>query len=130
MNSIFHKESDEFVVVYIDNILVFSKRKVHHKKHLWIVLSKLQENQLYINKEKNIFDLEELEFFRHIINNKRIKWDSKKIQVIKTWEIFKTQKGIRSFLGLTNYYQKFIKNFSKIVGPLMSLLKKDNKSIK
>lgn len=130
MNSIFHKESDEFVVVYIDNILVFSKRKVHHKKHLWIVLSKLQENQLYINKEKSIFDLEELEFFRHIINNKRIKWDSKKIQVIKTWEISKTQKGIRSFLGLTNYYQKFIKNFSKIIGPLMSLLKKDNKSIK
>lgn len=72
MNSIFYKESDEFVVIYISDILVFSKSEVDYERHLQIVLTKLQENQLYAKKKKSIFYLEELEFFGHIINSKGI----------------------------------------------------------
>lgn len=63
MNSIFYKKSDEFVVIYISDILVFSKSEVDYERHLRIVLTKLQENQLYAKKKKSIFYLEELEFF-------------------------------------------------------------------
>lgn len=78
MNSIFYKESDEFVVVYIDDILVFSKSEQEHQRHLWTLLTKLSKNQLYVNQEKSVFYLEELEFFRYIISKEGIKSDLRK----------------------------------------------------
>jgi hypothetical protein len=127
MNSMFHHESDNFVVVYIDDILVFSRSKEEHAKHLEIVLKKLRDNKLYANLEKNEFELVEIEFLGHVLNGEGIQPDSKKIKAIKEWEVPKTQKGVRSFLGLANYYRKFIKNFSKIAAPLSNLLTKENK---
>jgi hypothetical protein len=127
MNSMFHHESDNFVVVYIDDILVFSRSKEEHAKHLEVVLKKLRDNKLYANLEKNEFELVEIEFLGHVLNGEGIQPDSKKIKAIKEWEVPKTQKGVRSFLGLANYYRKFIKNFSKIAAPLSDLLTKENK---
>jgi hypothetical protein len=83
MNSMFHHESDDFVVVYIDDILVFSKCKEEHTKHLEVVLKKLRNNKLYANLEKSEFELVEMEFLGHVLNGKGIKPDSKKIKAIK-----------------------------------------------
>lgn len=112
MNSMFHHKSDDFVVVYIDDfvvvyiddILVFSKFKEEHAKHLEVVLKKLRDNKLYANLEKSEFELVEIEFLGHVLNEEGIKLNSKKIKAIKEWEVPKTQKGVRSFLGLANYY--------------------------
>jgi hypothetical protein len=129
MNSMFHHKSDDFVVVYIDDILIFSKSKEEHAKHLKIVLKKLRDNKLYANLEKSEFELVEIEFLGHVLNGQGIQSDSKKIKAIKEWEVPKTQKGVRSFLGLANYYGKFIKNSSKIAAPLSDLLTKENKAL-
>jgi type IV secretory pathway VirB4 component len=123
----FHHKSDDFVVVYIDDILIFSKSKEEHAKHLEIVLRKLRDNKLYANLEKSEFELVEIEFLGHVLSAQGIQPDSRKIKAIKEWEVPKTQKGVRSFLGLANYYRKFIRNFSKIAAPLSDLLTKENK---
>lgn len=118
MNAAFHDEMDECVVVYIDDILVFSKMKEQHALDVAKVLTKLREHSLFANAKKSEFFLKELEFLGHVLNEKGIKPDPKKIKAIVEWEVLQTQKGVRSLLGLANYYRKFIKNFSKIAGPL------------
>jgi hypothetical protein len=87
MNSMFHHESDDFMVVYIDDILVFSKSKEEHAKHLEVVLKKLRDNKLYANLEKSEFELVEIEFLGHVLNGEGIKPDPKKIKAIKEWEV-------------------------------------------
>ena len=83
MNSIFHHESEDFVVVYIDNILIFSKLRRKHAKHLEAVLKKLKENKLYVTLKKSEFELQEIKFLKHILNQEGIMPDSRKIKVIK-----------------------------------------------
>jgi hypothetical protein len=90
MNSMFHHESDDFVVVYIDDILIFSRSKEEHAKHLEIVLKKLRDNKLYANLEKSEFELMEIEFLGHVLNGQGIQPDSKKIKAIREWEVPKT----------------------------------------
>ena len=130
MNLVFHKEMDECVVVYIDDILVFSKTEEDHARDLEKVLSKLRQYQLFANVQKSEFFLEELEFLGHVLNWEGIRPDSKKIQAIKEWVISLIQKGVWLFLGLANYYRKFIKNFSKIAGPLLDLFTKERTILK
>lgn len=83
MNLIFHKKINKFIVLYINNILVFFKSKKDHKVHLEIDLKKLCENQLYTIREKSVFNLEELKFLVHVIKGKGLKIDPKKIQATK-----------------------------------------------
>jgi hypothetical protein len=90
MNSKFHHESDDFMVVYIDDILIFSRSKEEHAKILEIVLKKLRDNKLYANLEKSEFELVEIEFFEHVLNGQGIQPDLKKIKAIKEWEVPKT----------------------------------------
>jgi hypothetical protein len=90
MNSMFHHESDDFVVVYIDDILIFSRSKEEHARHLEIVLKKLRDNKLYANLEKSEFELMEIEFLGHVLNGQGIQPDSKKIKAIREWEVPKT----------------------------------------
>ena len=127
INSIFHNETHDFVIIYIDDILVFSKTLEDHAKHLEKVLGKLREHKLYANAEKSEFALQEIEFLGQICNREGIRAIAKKLKAIKEWKVPLTQKGVRSFLGLANYYRKFIKDFSMITGPLSDLLTKDNK---
>jgi len=122
---IFHEELDEFVIVYIDDILVYSKMVEEHARHLEVVLQKLRDNKLYANGEKNEFGLMEMEFFGHIMTGSRIKPDNKKVEAIQKWKRPTTQKGVPSFLGLANYYRQFIRDFSKIAKPMSNLLKKN-----
>jgi hypothetical protein len=117
MNKVFMEYLDKFVVVFIDDILIYSKTEEEHEEHLRLVLQKLREHQLYAEFTKCEFWLKEVSFFGHIIidgGNDVLKWEPPR-----------TVKEIRDFLGLAGYYQQFIKGFSKIVKPLTTLLEKD-----
>ncbi len=125
MNFIFHEKLDEFVIIYIDDILVYSKIVEEHMKHLEYLLNKLLKNQLFANKAKNEFAQKEMGFLGHILSGEGVRPNLKKLEAIKDWKRLITIKGIRSFLGLVNFYRKFIKGFSQLVKPLLDLLKKE-----
>jgi len=124
MNRIFHPFLDQFVVVFIDDILIYSKTLEEHKEHLWIVLQILKEKRLSAKLSKCEFWLEEVKFLGHVISNKRVLVDPTKVEAVLQWEPPKTVTEIRSFLSLARYYSRFIEGFSKIVMPLTQLTKK------
>jgi len=124
MNRIFHPFLDQFVVVFIDNILIYSKTLEEHEEHLRIVLQILREKELYAKLSKCEFWLEKVKFLGHVISNKGVLVDPTKVEVILQWEPPKTMTEIRSFLGLAGYYRRFIEGFSKIATPLTQLTKK------
>jgi hypothetical protein len=127
MNSVFMLELDKFVVVFIDDILIYSKDEEEHAKHLWIVLTRLREHQLYAKFSKCAFWLEEIQFLGHVLSAKGIAVDPSKVKDILEWKPPTTVHQVRSFLGLAGYYRRFIPDFSKIVKPITSLLKNDTK---
>jgi hypothetical protein len=124
MNKVFMEYLDQFVVVFIDDILVYSQNEETHEDHLRLVLQKLHCNQLYTKFSKCDFWLKEVTFLGHIITDEGIKVDPSKISEILNWKQPTDVSKIRSFLGLAGYYRRFIKGFSKIVKPLTSLLEK------
>jgi hypothetical protein len=124
MNKVFMEYLDQFVVVFIDDILIYSPNEETHEDHLRLVLQKLRDNQLYAKFSKCDFWLKEVAFLGHIITDGGIKVDLGKISEILNWKQPKDASKIRSFLGLAGYYRRFIKGFSKLVKPLTSLLEK------
>ena len=116
-------------MVFIDDILVYSKNKEEHKEHLRLVLEKLREHQLYAKFSKCEFWLKEVGFLGHVISGEGIAVDPTKVDTVTNWEAPTTVGEIRSFLGLAGYYRRFIENFSKIAKPVTELLKKDTKFI-
>jgi ribonuclease HI len=116
---------DKFVVVFIDDILIYSKNEEEHEEHLRLVLQKLREHQLYAKFSKCDFWLKEVSFLGHIITDGGISVDPTKVSDVFKWEPIRTVKEIRSFLGRVGYYRRFIEGFSKIARPLTSLLEKD-----
>jgi hypothetical protein len=119
MNKVFMEYLDKFIVVFIDDILIYSKTE-EHEEHLRLVLQKLREHQLYAD-----FWLKELSFLGHIITDEGISVDPAKVDDVLKWEPPRTVKEISSFLGLAGYYRRFIEGFSKIEKPLTTLLEKD-----
>jgi len=128
MNKVFMEYLDKFVVVFIDDILVFSQSEEDHEEHLRLVLQKLRENQLYAKLSKCDFWLKEVSFLGHIITDGGITVDPSKVQDVLNWNPLENVSEIRSFLGLAGYYRRFIEGFSKIVKPLTSLLEKGKNS--
>ncbi|WVZ79890.1 hypothetical protein U9M48_027415 [Paspalum notatum var. saurae] len=124
MNKVFMEYLDKFVVVFIDDILVFSINEEEHEKHLRMVLQKLRQNQLYAKLSKCEFWLFEVSFLGHIISKGGISVDPSKIKAVQDWVAPQNVSEIRSFLGLAGYYRRFVKNFSKIAQPLSKLLSK------
>ena len=118
---------DKFVVVFIDDIMVYSKNEEEHKEHLRLVLEKLREHQLYAKFSKCEFWLKEVSFLGHVLSGEGIAVDPSKIQAVTEWLAPTSVREIRSFLGLAGYYRRFIENFSKIAKPMTELLKKDTK---
>ncbi|KAI3808107.1 hypothetical protein L1987_24050 [Smallanthus sonchifolius] len=116
---------DKFMIVFIDDILIYSKTKADHEEHLRLVLDLLKKEQLYAKFTKCEFWLNEVQFLGHIVNDKGIHVDPAKIETIKNWNAPKTPTEVHSFLGLAGYYRCFISNFSKIVVPLTALTHKD-----
>jgi hypothetical protein len=127
MNSVFMPELDKFVVVFIDDILIYSKNEEEHAQHLRIVLTRLREHQLYAKFSKCTFWLEEIQFLGHKLSAKGIAVDPSKVKDILEWKPPTTVHQVRSFLGLAGYYRRFIPDFSKLVKPITSLLKNDTK---
>jgi hypothetical protein len=114
MNKIFMEYLDKFVVVFIDDILIFSKTEEEHEKHLRMVLEKLRSNQLYGKFNKCEFWLMEVTFLGHVISAGGITVDPSKVKDVLNWMPPMNASEIRSFLGLAGYYRRFIKDFSKI----------------
>ncbi|XP_043805273.1 uncharacterized protein LOC122721498 [Manihot esculenta] len=125
--SIFHPFLDQFVVVFIDDILVYSKTKEEHDRHLRIVLQMLREKQLYAKFSKCEFGLNEISFLGRVVSAEGIRVDPKKIETILAWKPPKNITEVRSFLGLAGYYRTFVKGFSQIAAPLTRLLQKNVK---
>jgi hypothetical protein len=114
------------VLVFFDDILIYRKSWEDHIKHVDKVLQILENNQLYVKRSKCSFGKQEVEYLGHIVSREGVKVDPQKIQAITKWPIPKNIKSLRGFLGLTRYYQKFVKNYACIAGPLTSLLKKNS----
>jgi hypothetical protein len=121
---VFMPELDKFVVVFIDDILIYSKNEEDHAQHLRIVLTRLREHQLYAKFSKCAFWLEEIQFLGHVLSANGIAIDPSKVKDILEWKPPTTVHQVRSFLGLAGYYHRFIPDFSKLVKPITSLLKK------
>jgi hypothetical protein len=126
MNKVFMDELDKFVVVFIDDILVYSSTAEEHEQHLRVVLEKLSQNQLYAKFSKCEFWLEEVAFLGHVLTTEGVAIDPAKIEAVKEWEQPRNPTDICSFLGLAGYYRRFIENLSKIAKPMTNLLKKTN----
>jgi hypothetical protein len=129
MNSVFMPELDKFVVVFIDDILVYSKNEEEHVGHLHVVLQHLREHHLYAKLSKCDFWLKEIKFLGHTISQAGIVVDPDKVQEVMNWKPPKIVRQIWSFLGLVGYYRRFILDFSRIVKPMTELLKKEAKFV-
>ena len=127
MNRVFSPYLDKFVIVFIDDILVYSGSPEEHAKHLWTILQILRERQLYAKFSKCQFWLDKVVFLGHVISAEGISVDPHKIEAIVNWKPPTNVSEVRSFLGLVGYYRKFVEGFSKIATPLTNLLKKDHK---
>jgi hypothetical protein len=124
MNSVFMQELDKFVVVFIDDILIYSKNLEDHAIHLRIVLQRLRDHHLYAKLSKCEFWLDTVKFLGHTISNDGISVDPSKVQEVMDWKPPTSVHQIRSFLGLTGYYRRFIPDFSKIAKPMTERLNK------
>ena len=127
MNKIF-ADMDDVVVVYINDLMIFTKteNQAEHDKIVLEVLRRLEENDLFVKPEKCTFHTTEVDFLSTIVRHERIKMDQEKVKAILEWPELKTVKGVRSFLGLANFYRRFIKDYMKVARPLHDLTKKEN----
>jgi len=126
MNKLFHPYLRKFVLVFFDDILIYSKTWKEHLQHLEQVVTVLEKHQFYAKKSKCTFGKEEVEYLRHIISKEGVKVDPNKIKAIKEWPKPINISKLRGFLELTRYYRRFIKNYAHITAPLSNLLKKNS----
>ncbi|GKC40186.1 putative nucleotidyltransferase, ribonuclease H [Tanacetum coccineum] len=124
MNRVCRPYLDKFVIVFIDDILIYSKTQEEHVEHLRLVLELLKKEKLYAKFSKCEFWLREVQFLGHVINGNGIHVDPSKIEAVKNWKAPRTPTEVRSFLGLAGYYRRFIENFSKIAKSLTILTQK------
>ncbi|GJY87479.1 putative reverse transcriptase domain-containing protein [Tanacetum coccineum] len=127
MNRVCKSYLDKFVIVFIDDILIYSKSKEEHEEHLKTILELLKKEQLYVKFSKCDFWLESVQFLGHVIDSKGVHVDPAKIEAIKNWATPTTPTEVRQFLGLAGYYWRFIKGFSLISKPLTKLTQKNKK---
>jgi hypothetical protein len=124
MNEVLKEFIRKFIVVYLDDILIFSKTKAKQLKHLAIVMRKLQQEKLLINMKKSSFMQTELIYLGFVISTNELKMDPSKVEVIKNWPSPRNIFEVRSFHGLASFYRNFIRNFSGISIAMMDTVKK------
>ncbi|GJX74336.1 putative nucleotidyltransferase, ribonuclease H [Tanacetum coccineum] len=129
MNRIFHEYLDKFVIVFIDDILVYSKSEEEHEQHLRIVLEILRQKKLYAKFLKCEFWLQQVAFLGHIVSADGIIMDPSKVEAITKWPRPTTVTEVRSFLGLAGYYRRFVEGFSRLALPLTQLMRKGEKFV-
>ncbi|XP_027127715.2 uncharacterized protein [Coffea arabica] len=126
MNQVFQPSLRKFVLVFFDDILVYSPTIEEHLQHLRIVMNILRENQLYVKKSKCAFAQERIDYLGHTITDQGVRMDDSKVSSILQWPVPKTVKELRGFLGLTGYYRRFVRQYGQVCKPLTELLRKDN----
>ncbi|KAJ0621722.1 putative nucleotidyltransferase, Ribonuclease H [Helianthus annuus] len=124
MNRVFHGFLDKFVIVFIDDILVYSKSKEEHEYHLRTVLEILRQKKLYAKFSKCEFWLDQVAFLGHVVSAEAISMDPAKVEAITKWPTPTSVTEVRSFLGLAGYYRRFVEGFSTISLPLTQLIRK------
>ena len=123
MDSIFKDYTDKFIIAYLDDILVYSDTWEEHLKHIRLTLLILRKHKLYAKLSKCVFGAQEVEYLGHILRAGKVAMNPNKTQAIESWETPTSKKELQSFLGLVNYYRRFIKDCSKIGKPLTELTK-------
>lgn len=124
MNRVFKPYLDEFVVVFIDDILIYSKSAEAHEDHLRLILQTLREKKLYAKLKKCEFWLQEVAFLGHVVTKEGVSVDPHKVEAIVNWPTPTNVTEVRSFMGLSRYYRRFVQNFSKIAVSLTQLTRK------
>ncbi|KAI2659652.1 Transposon Tf2-9 polyprotein [Labeo rohita] len=115
---------NRWVIVYIDDILIFSNSYAEHVQHVRSVLQRLIEHQLYAKEEKCQFHQESIAFLGYVISPEGVAMDDNKVNAVRNWPRPKTLKELQRFLGFSNFYRRFIRNFSTVAAPLTSMIKK------
>ena len=126
MNHLLKPYLRKFVLVFFDDILIYSCTWAAHLQHVDLLLQLLCKHKLFVKMSKCSFGMEEVEYLGHIVGREGVKVDPKKIQAMQEWPQPKTLKSLRGFLGLTGYYRKFVRNYGRIAKPLKQLLKKNS----
>ncbi|GJZ52873.1 putative reverse transcriptase domain-containing protein [Tanacetum coccineum] len=129
MNRVCKPYLDKFVIVFIDDILIYSKNKQEHEEHLKLILELLKKEELYAKFSKCEFWIPKVQFLGHVIDSEGIHVDPAKIESVKDWASPKSPTEIRQFLGLAGYYRRFIEGFSKIAKPMTKLTQKKVKFV-
>ena len=126
MNYIFKGSNRKFVLIFMDDILVFSGTLEEHVTHLQSVFDILKENQLFVKESKCSFAQQSMEYLGHIISDKGVSTDPAKTAAMLHWPTPTNVTELRGFLGLTGYYKKFVQNYGLLAKPLTTLLKKQS----
>jgi hypothetical protein len=121
MNDVFGQNVGDFVIVYLDDILIYSKSAEEYEAHLRKVLETLRRHKFYANKKKCEFWKSEIPFFGHIVGKDGIKVDPVKVAAVQNWPVPSDVRLLRGFLGLANYFRRFVQGFSTLVTPLTNL---------
>ena len=129
MNRVFHEHLNHFVIVFIEDILIFSKSMEEHEEHFRTVFQILRENKLYAKFKKCEFWLDQVVFLGHVISKVEISIDPSKVEAVVDWARPTNVSEIRSFLGLASYYRRFVEGFSFIAGPLTQITCKNAKFV-
>ena len=127
MHRVFQPYLDQFVVVFMDDILIYSHSEWEHEYHLRIVLQLLRDHQLYAKFSKCKFWLTEVRFLGHVVSTSGVSVDPEKVEDVMSWERPKSVFEILSFLGLARYYRRFIEDFSRLAAPMTRLTRKEVK---
>ena len=130
MNKVLKKFLGKFVIVYLDDILIFSKTLEENLLHIHSVFERLREEKLLINLKKCSFAKKELVYLGFFVSPEGIKMDPEKVKAILEWPTPRSSTEVRSFHGLISFYRNFIKNFSGIYAPLTNTIRRDRKEFK
>jgi hypothetical protein len=125
MNEILRPFLRRFVLVFFDDILIYSSSMAEHLRHVRAVLTLLQQHQLFVKRSKCSFSAPSVAYLGHVISAAGVAMDSEKVRAVADWPVPRSARAVRGFLGLAGYYRKFVQGFGKIVAPLTALLKKE-----
>lgn len=129
MNEVFQEYLHQFVLIYSDDILIYSRNLAEHHQHVALALECLRRQKLYMKAEKCSFHQTSIQFLSYNIDQHGIQMDEGKVDAVRAWPTPKTIKEIQCFLGFANFYRRFIRDYSSIASPLTSLLKKGPKTL-